>query len=144
MSYFIPMNQSMFLMVLFCFILNILIGNTNTLNIFLPYHTVVPFDTHNNWGWILLWFIQFNMGISYALSMVSIISYFVCCCFYIGAICEHFKFLICSIETDVTNKKAENKGKIKKISEQSEETKKLLSDKQKINKAVELHMTLFE
>lgn len=33
--------------------------------------------------------------------MTSMTSYFVSCCFYVRAICEHFDFVIKSIEKDV-------------------------------------------
>lgn len=62
---------------------------------------VVPFDTTSIEGWYLMWFIQINSAIAYCLSAISTTSYFVACCLYIVATCNHFNFLIRSIEANI-------------------------------------------
>lgn len=67
----------------------------------LPFNMVVPFDTTTIQGWYLMWFIQINSAITYCLSVISTTSYFVACCLYIVATCDHFNFLIRSIEANI-------------------------------------------
>lgn len=66
-----------------------------------PISIWVPFNETTLWGWYLLWFILFNMSMCYALCFIAITSYFVSCCLYIGAICDHFDLLCNSIMGDI-------------------------------------------
>lgn len=63
----------------------------------------VPFDTQHLTvlEWYLLWFAQFGFGLAYSSSALTVTSYFVCGCFYIGGLCEHFEFLINSTTEDL-------------------------------------------
>lgn len=79
----------------------ILTGNCDTSTWILPYKLSVWFDTASIQGWYWLWFVQANVGLTYSLVMITISSYFVCCCFYIGALCDHFDYLIHSLNDDV-------------------------------------------
>lgn len=84
----------------------------------LPFNMSVPFDITIMWGWYLMWFIQINAAFSYCLATVLTTSYFMICCFYINAMCDHFDFLIRSIEFDVRqNLKETNFLKSQQISQ---------------------------
>lgn len=81
--------------------------NYDTSTWILPYRLSVPFDTKEIWGWYLLWFMQANIGFTYSTTQIAISSHFMSCCFYIGAICDHFDHIIGSIQNDVHRNRAE-------------------------------------
>lgn len=78
-------------------IFSITIGNFNTTSWKLMFNISSPFDQTDAFSWFIRWFIEICMGVTYSLTIVYITSYFVACCFYINAMCEHFDFLMCSI-----------------------------------------------
>lgn len=83
------------------------VGNYDTSKWILPYELSVPFDTKEIWGWYLLWLIQVNIGFTYSTTQIASSSYFMSCCFYIGAICDHFDYIIHSIQNDVERNRTE-------------------------------------
>lgn len=93
-SIYIYMDQIMFVVSICLSIYSILLGNIDTASWDLPYRLSVPFSTKSIWGWLLMWFCQSNLAMSYSLAMVSVTSHFVCCCLYTNAICDHFNYLI--------------------------------------------------
>lgn len=97
---------------------------------------VVPFDTRTLYGWYLLWFFQFNLGLSYALCYISVTSYFLCCGFYIIALCDDFKLSIkligATIELNQNEKNSQN---------YEENYRKI---KKQMKKLVEIHVKIFE
>lgn len=76
----------------------------------LPFKMVLPFDTLSMWGWCLEWFIQLNVGLSYALCMIMATNYFIYYCYNIVATCIHFQLLIDSIRDDVEQIQTEYDG----------------------------------
>lgn len=78
-------------------------GNYETSTWFVPYKLVVPFDTSSIFGWYMLWLIQIYAGYTYVLSISAVISYFVSCCFYIEACCEHLFLVLKALNTDLLN-----------------------------------------
>lgn len=76
-------------------------GNHDTSTWILPYKANVPFDMDTIHRWYIVLFVQANMSFSYFLVMIMISSCFVCCCFYIEALGEHFEFIINSLKGDV-------------------------------------------
>lgn len=125
LSYYVFAHQSIVMASLFYSFYCICVGNLNTTTWVLAFNIVVPFNTEYLLGWYLQWLIQLSMSISYVLSVVSVTSFFVCCCFYIQAICNHFKLLINSIE--------QNDGQ---CDERNQE--------KKITNAIEIHVKAFE
>lgn len=107
-------------------------GNLNTSTWLLPLQVWVPFDSRSIWGWYFLWFIQSNILGSYPLCLTSITSYFVSCCTYVTAFCDHFDALMKSI-----NKKVEEiqKGKMHANHQQIREG---------FSKAIECHTKTLE
>lgn len=97
-THYVYFNQMIFFVYFIQSIYCICTGNYDTSTWSLSSKITVPFNTETIWGWYLLWFVHFNMGFSYVLSMVSITSYFVCCCFYISTICDHFDLHIKSAD----------------------------------------------
>lgn len=74
-------------------------GDYDTSKWLLPWS--VPFDTNNLtvFQWYLLWFTQFSFGFAYSSSTLTVTSFFVCGCFYLTALCDHFTFLIETIKS---------------------------------------------
>lgn len=116
---YIFFNQMTFAAALLYAFYNISTGNMDTSTWFLPFSMDVPFSTESFVGWLILWFIQFNMSLAYITCMVTITTYFICCCFYIETICDHFDSMI-----------------------QRKEDK--LQYNEHLNEAVKLHMDLYE
>lgn len=101
MIYCAIFNQMTFLGTLGFSIYFISAGIFDASQLSLPMNLVVPFNTETILGWYTLWLIEFNLGIAYILPMTSITSYFVSCCCYIVAVCNHFSFLIQSIKKNL-------------------------------------------
>lgn len=111
-------------------------GDYDILEWNLPFNIIVPFDTTNLLGWYLLWFYQFNVSFFYSSSFTVITSYFMSCCLYIGAICDHFDFLCDSIMEDVARNQIEkDPRKQRKRNQQIHEN---------IDRMIQTHVKMFE
>lgn len=133
---FVFINQLMYVASLFFSIYCMIVGNFDTSTWILPFTLWVPFDTTNLPGWYLLLFIQFSMGMSYSMSQVLITAYFVCCCYYIGAICAHFVFVMKTLRADV--EKNQNEKDSVAYQERVREIER------KLARAVEIHCQAYE
>lgn len=109
----------------------LLTGNLDTTTWILPYRMSVPFNTKPIHGWYLFWFLQANTGMSYSLVMVTISSYFVCCCFYIEAVCKHFDYLIYSLKKGGSDDINDSKFNCRNV-------------KETLSEAVRVHNMVFE
>lgn len=114
---------------------NIYIGNFDTSTWSSPYNLIVPFDKSTVLGWYLYLFVNFNMGMTYTASTTSVISYFVVCCLYTSAVCDHFD-IIMQYASDI----------VEQIQNATEDLKpKLISElKLKMAHAIEIHGNLFK
>lgn len=132
-SYFIALNQSVFVAIFFFSIYCLFSGEFDITAIDLPIKFAVPFETNNTMAWYTLWLIESNIGISYGVSVVAGTSYFVCCCIYIGTICDHF----CKIQSKIKfiESPTRTRGNFQKL---HRETKKLLVQ------AIDIHVNGFE
>lgn len=83
------------------------IGNFDTLTWPLPFDMVVPFQTNTFFGWYSLWFYNLLCNLAYVACLTSTSSYYVCCCFYLGGLCDHFDFTIQALEKDVQQNRHE-------------------------------------
>lgn len=126
MSYYIIFHQSMFMVNLIAPILCILGGDCDPTQWNLSFNLAMPFDQTVAWGWILRWFVDFSMGFSYSTALITITAYFVCCCFYIESLCNHFDLLIKSVDRSVVSK-----ANWRKLTKQ-------------LNEAVRFHVEIFE
>lgn len=112
-------------------------GNFDTSAWILPFYVSVPFNTDTIWGWVLLVFININIGFGYSLGLVALTSYFISCCFYISAICEHFEFII---ESTVKSSVAKNQNE----KDRFEYKKREWEIKKHLCKAINTHMNMYE
>lgn len=128
---YISFNQSTFVVALIYAFYNISIGNMNTSTWFLPFSMDPPFNTESFTGWFILWFFQQNMSLAYITCMVTITSYFVCCCFYIETMCNHFDLLMRLKREKSNTKRRESKENGPRF-------------KEKLHEAVKLHINIFE
>lgn len=92
-SYMVP-NQAMFMFGLFESFYSMFVKDMSTPPWFLPFRISVPFSTANLCDRYLLWFIQFNIGLAFTLGMITMTSYFIACCLYINAICDHVDLIM--------------------------------------------------
>lgn len=114
-------HTSLFPIVLTYALMCIALGNYDTSNWHLAFYVVVPFDQTCVWGWFLTWLMEFFMAFSYAICITTVTSFFVSCCYYMYAMCDHIDVLINSITraVDLMQKEVEP-GKIRKIRQQIE------------------------
>lgn len=94
--YFCGLLSTFFLALIFA-ILDICFGKTDTSAWNLPFNVVVPFETESVLNWLLEWLFQISSGFSYTVRMILTTTHFVCCCYYIMAVCEHFNWEIDSV-----------------------------------------------
>lgn len=134
--YYVAFNQASFVITLLFSVYFLFIGKFDSSKLLLPFNLILPFDTKTVLGWYILWFIEFNIGFSYVISMVGITSYFVCCCFYICTICDHFQWLLQSLEADVKRNQSE-----KNTQKHTQNLKKI---KEKFLHAIEINIKAFE
>lgn len=135
-SLYIIFNQISFISSFVYSIFMLLTSTFDASKLLLPFNFVVPFNTQTLWGWYLMWFLQFNTGISYIFSTVSVISYFMCCCYYIGAICDHFDILIEMIKNDLEFYRKENNPLVyRKLGK---------SIQRKFHQSIAIHIKAFE
>lgn len=128
------MNQGVFVAIFFISIFVCFSDNIELSTIDLPIKFAVPFYTTTILGWYTLWLFEFNIGIAYGVSVVAGTSYFVCCCIYISAICDHYTLIIQSrIKYIGTLSTTKNKASVLQ-----KKMKTLLSQ------AVEIHVKGFE
>lgn len=115
---YVLIQEQMFVVTFVYSIYCICIGNTDTSSWPLPINLFIPFNAKAQTtlcGWYLLWLFQFNGSAFYSLCTMSTTSYFVCCCHYIMAICNHFESLMQSINGNVEqNSRQQNERKYKR------------------------------
>lgn len=112
------------------------VGNYDTSTWLSTYSLVLPFSAESVVGWYARYIIQSNMGFTYASSMVPVTCFFVSCCVYIGAICEHFNQCIQATSDDADEiQMAKDSRKYKLLCHKLEE---------KICRSIKLHTKLFE
>lgn len=129
------MNQQLFIASFLNAIYNISIGNFETSTWILPFTMSVPFKTEEIWKWFILLSIELQIGIVYSTSITSAVCYFLCCCLYITAICDHFNLIMHSIMEEFAQpQQNENPKKYQNRYQQI----------QKFSKAVEIHGKVFK
>lgn len=135
-TFYILWNETSFVASLFYSFYCVWCGNYDTSTWPLPFNILVPFDTTSLWGWYLLWFVQFSMGLSYTGCLTAITSYFMSCCLYICAICDHFDFLCDSIMNDVDRNRIEKDQQKYRVRHQQIE--------EKIGRMIKVHDKIYE
>lgn len=114
----------------------ILAGNMGPSTWLMPFVLAMPFRTDTLSGWYMMWFFTSSMDFCYISCMSSITLYFVSTCFYIEAMCEHFKFLLHSIELDVMRSQQDvNAHNDRKI---------VVQINSLVRRVVELHVQIYE
>lgn len=136
-AYFIFFHPSAVLPIFVYSIYCIFVGSFDATKLKLPFNIILPFDTQTIWGFHILCFVQYNIGISYVFCMLSISSYFVCSCFYIDALCEYFEYLIGCVEKTVKRNVHDKKDVWKTVKLHQ----KAISQ---MKKAIELHVNILE
>ena len=137
MGYYLLYHAAPFISPLIFAIIGIQSGQTDMSTYILPFKMVLPFNTLSISGWCLEWFIQLNVGLSYALCMIIASNYFIFYCYSIVAICIHFELLIDSIRGEVDQISMERRGqKRHRVAWQNISTK--------LNRAITIHVKSIE
>lgn len=129
-------NQCMFMFGLFESFYSIFIKHMSTPPWFLPFRISVPFSTANLRGWYSLWFIQFNIGLAFSFGMITMTSYFIGCCLYINAVCDHVELIIQETKASAQRYQSE-------INPWKHE-KRYTEIKGKLSQALEMHVNVLE
>lgn len=107
MTLFVLYQQSAFVFAFFYSIYCIYEGNLDTSTYYLPLRLATPFNIEQSlFGWYLVWALQFMGGITYMFAIVVTL-HFVCCCFYLEALCNHFDLLIESVDAEFCDNQGE-------------------------------------
>lgn len=131
---FVCSQSSLFLIELLRAIVDICMGNTDTSAWKLLFNLFVPFDTVSIFGWLLYWLFQWTTAVSYVLSVVLTTTHFMCFCYYIFAICDHFDLLI-----DLFHFDSEQSG-----SDLRSYPEMWRNSMKKLQHAIELHVQIYE
>lgn len=92
MLVFVLSQRSVFLFALFFSIYCICVGNFDASTYYLPMRFLPPYHIDTLLGWYPFWALQFICSISYLCGTVVVTMYFVSCCYYLGALCNHFDY----------------------------------------------------
>lgn len=117
-------------------------SNFDTSTWIAPFNIAVPYlDTTTLWGWSLFYVVQGFLAYSYSLNQSIIIAFFLSCCLYTEALCEHFALAIRATECrelDASGFYSPNE------SFRRMETQKNLMVREKFIAAIQLHSKLME
>lgn len=100
MAAFGLIGLSGFLIAFFYPIYCICVGNFDTSTYYLPLKLAPPFNIDSVHRWYLFWALQVLMNLVYGCGTTVVTAYFVCCCFYLGAYCDHFDYLVTLIDAE--------------------------------------------
>ena len=98
---FVLFQQTSFVFALFFSFYCIYIGNLDTSTYYLPLRLAPPFNIDSLFKWYLFWVVHFFGGVAYLGGTVIVSVYFVCCCFYLEALCDHFDCLIGEVDAEL-------------------------------------------
>lgn len=101
---FVLFQQVSFVFAFFYSIYCIHVGNFDTSTYYLPLRLASPFEINSLFKWYLFWVFEFVGGITYLGGTVVVALYFVCCCFYLQALCDHFDCLIEQVDDELSKK----------------------------------------
>lgn len=109
-------------------------GNYDTSTWIVAFNIAVPFDISTVFRWYIFYMIQGLLAYSYSLNQPIIITFFMSCCFYTEALCEHFRLAI----------RATNFGGNSLIKNGNKKVEENLLVREKFISAVEHHAKLME
>lgn len=97
---FMFFEQLTFVLALLYSIYCVCCGNLDTSTYYLPLKMTPPFNVDSLIGWYPFWVLEFVCSMSYMFGSVVVTVYFVCCCFYLDAFCDHFNTHLESIDAE--------------------------------------------
>lgn len=129
-------HLSTFLPVLIFVIVDIVNGEFDGSAYNLPFNVVVPFNMESVLGWLLTWLYQFMESSTYNINMIITTTYIVCFCHYIIAMCKHFDQFCDSVRFDSQRIQVEKNSRNRQ--------RMWLNAKGKLQRAIELHVNIYE
>lgn len=137
MAIFIVYDLFAYVLIILYTLYCICIGNFDTTTWPPLTDVAVPYDETTIYGWFLTLLVIYGNELSYLLCFISASTYFVSCCNYIGAICDHFNKLMHSIEIDVQQNQRKQMNQ-----RRFDETKDSIITQ--FNKAIQIHVEIYE
>lgn len=104
---------------------NMYIGNFECTTWFMPMTLYFPIDNTKVYGYFLILLFEMYAGYTYEFTMTAVVTYFVSCCFYIEACCQHLQVMF--DELDVIAEKDNSRTKYDEMND-------------RIKKAIKLHI----
>lgn len=129
-------QQSSYVFAFFYSIYCICVGNFDTSEYYLPLRLATPFSIDSLLRWYLLWTVQAIGGISYLCGTMVVTSYFVCCYYYLEAFCDHFDYLIESVDAEF--------GRIGREANEEFNWKNSLNARKLLSNAIDHHIEIYE
>lgn len=133
---FVVFHHAPFIIALLFPIYCVCIGNFDTSTYYSPFRMFVPLSVDSVLRWYLFLIFQISVGNAYVSCVIPTISYFVCCGYYLDALCDHFDYLIELVDDEFVQIKGE--CDCAAIHKRSLNSRKLLS------KAVDQHNKIYE
>lgn len=106
----------------------------------LPFAVVMPVNMQTISGWFVAWFYQLNTSIAYGVYMITTTTHFVCLCYWIVGMCNHFSRLIESIRNDTQQIEMQKNNN----EEEQQQAKRWQKAKAKFQRAIEMHVNIYE
>lgn len=106
-------------------------GNLDTSKWFFATQFSVPFDTSIIFNWYLMLILEFIILFTVSVTITTILTYYVNCCSYINACCQHFELIYSRIEK-------------KSVGDQRMMDENLFSINSEINEVVLFHVKIIE
>ena len=143
MGFSVFFSISPFLVVMLYVLYSLGISDSETSFRMLFFNMSIPFvDVNTIFGWFVMWIVQFNLGLAYALSMTSITSYFISCTFYIKALCEHLNVMMLSIH--INSEPEKKSSKVTPKSSQNEKMSLFVEKRQQMGNVIKFQIQIIE
>lgn len=137
LSPFVVIQQTGYCFALLYSIYNVCVSNFDTSTYFLPLRLATPFNTDTVFKFYLFLMVHLSIGYSYLFCAIPTISYFVCWCFYLNGLVDHFDYLFGLLNAEFEENEDEPNDRATAY-ENSLRARKLLSN------AIDLHNKIYE
>lgn len=106
-GYFVYSTTCTHILVIIYAVSYIAIGNYDTSSWPLLFNYATPFSTATILNWFFMWIVQVNESLGYSRCMTCVTSYYVSCCNYINAMCDHFDLIMEAMRLDLERNQIE-------------------------------------
>lgn len=115
----------------------ICVGNFDTSTYYLPLRIAPPFNVDPVYRWYLFLVLQFISGVTYMATLIASAVHFVCGCYYLAGLCDHFNYFIEMVDAEFRQNRSQANERVT-VFENSLRSRKLLCD------AIDHHNKIYE